>query len=214
MIDRIKKNKKILTGLALFMVLALLLIAIHSWDEDSIKSMLKDKVTFVNLPNDDEEMLATIPKSAKLIANYSGRQNTIFFTYNGRIYCYDKAQKLSSDIPFDNGYEKIKDIYLSPAKSRIFVVLDMGARATNYVCDGQQLWVINTLNRQTRKLFEGFRVEKRKGCIVVGKADYCCNSKAPFEQRRWKCRNHYFDFTGKIIWCMDDYEIMEKDYNN
>lgn len=90
----------------------------------------------------------------------------------------------------------------------------MGARATNYVCDGQQLWVINTLNRQTRKLFEGFRVEKRKGCIVVGKADYCCNSKAPFEQRRWKCRNHYFDFTGKIIWCMDDYEIMEKDYNN
>lgn len=77
MIDRIKKNKKILTGLALFMVLALLLIAIHSWDEDTIKSMLKDKVTFVNLPNDDEEMLATIPKSAKLIANYSGRQNTI-----------------------------------------------------------------------------------------------------------------------------------------
>ena len=57
MIDRIKKNKKILTGLALFMVLALLLIAIHSWDEDTIKSMLKDKVTFVNLPNDDEEML-------------------------------------------------------------------------------------------------------------------------------------------------------------
>lgn len=133
MIDRIKKNKKILTGLALFMVLVLLLIAIHSWDEDTIKSMLKDKVTFVNLPNDDEEMLATIPKSAKLIANYSGRQNTIFFTYNGRIYCYDKAKKLSSDIPFDNGYEKIKDIYLSPAKSRIFVVLDMGARATNYV---------------------------------------------------------------------------------
>ena len=165
MIDRIKKNKKILTGLALFMVLALLLIAIHSWDEDTIKSMLKDKVTFVNLPNDDDEMLATIPKSAKLIANYSGRQNTIYFTYNGRIYC-------------------------------------------------QQLWIINTLNRQTRKLFEGFRVEKRKGCIVVGKADYCCNSKAPFEQRRWKCRNHYFDFTGKIIWCMDDYEIMEKDYNN
>ena len=99
MIDRIKKNKKILTGLALFMVLALLLIAIHSWDEDTIKSILKDKVTFFNLPNDDDDMLATIPKSAKFIANYSGRQNTIFFTYNGRIYCYDKAQNSVATFP-------------------------------------------------------------------------------------------------------------------
>ena len=40
MIDRIKKNKKILTGLALFMVLALLLIAIHSWDEEDRKSVV------------------------------------------------------------------------------------------------------------------------------------------------------------------------------
>ena len=204
-------NKKILAGLTVFVAVAAMAVAVHSSDEDTIEQVLKERVRFVNL-QDDEAGTMPLPKQAKLIANYPGRQNAVYYRYNERIFVYDKTRKSYTEIPFGYGYESIKDIYLSPAKSRIFVVLDMGSHADNYVCNGQQLWVINTLNRQSRKLIEGFKAEKRKGCIVMSKADYCLNSKAPIEKRRWKCRNHYFSFTGKVIWSMDDYVVNEKDY--
>lgn len=204
-------NKKLLAGLTAFVAVSAMAVAIHSCDEDSMTQALKEKVRFINLQDSDGDMVS-LPKQATLIANYPGRQNAAYYKYNERIFVYDKTRKSYTEIPFGYGYESIKDIYLSPAKSRIFVVLDMGAHADNYVCSGQQLWVINTLNRQSRKLIEGFKTEKRKGCIVVSKADYCLNSKAPIEKRQWKCRNHYFSFTGKVIWSMDDYVVNEKDY--
>ena len=211
MLSSFKKNKKLLLGLFAFVVLALLGIFIQSSDENDIKRLLRENVGFVNIYDNDTPGTC-IPKAAKIIADYSGRRSTTYYQYNERVFCYDKESKTTEEIQFGYGYDNIKAIYVSPAKSRIFVVLDMGSHSSCYVRDGQQLWVINTLNHQTRKLQDGFRVEKRKGCIVMGKADFCVNSNAPINQRKWKCRNHYFDFTGKIIWSMDDYFVMEKDF--
>lgn len=153
-----------------------------------------------------------LPDGAKLIARFSDkRRNTVYYLYNERIYCHDRSRHMTSEVAFPYGYVKIVNIYTSPLRSRIFVVLDMGDTA-NRLLDGQQLWVINSFNRKCTKVGEGFHVTKGKDCIIVSKGYYCKNSNAPLINRVWRARDHYYDFTGKVLWIKNEYDVKEQNH--
>ena len=212
--SRIYKNRKLLLILSTFIVFVLLLVLARNRDENYFADIQKENAQYSDSVAKKKPVKTELPKSSKLVISYDDRRNASYYLYDNRLIFYDKGAKKGREIMFGYGYDRIKDIYLSPMKSRIFVVLDMGSHSTYYICDGLQLWVINTLNGQKRKLIEGFSVEKRKGCIVVGKVQFCHNSKAPINKRRWRAHNHYFDFTGKVLWMMDDYDVKETDFQN
>ena len=211
--SRIYKNRKLIVALSTFMVLVLVLVFARTKDENYFADIQKENAQYSDSVSKKRPAETKMPKSSKLVASFDDRRNASYYLYDNRLIYYDKASQKGREIPFGYGYDRVKDIFLSPMKSRIFVVLDMGTHSTYYICDGLQLWVINTLNGQKRKLIEGFKVEKRKGCIVVGKVQFCHNSKAPLNKRRWRAHNHYFDFTGKVLWMMDDYDVMKSDFH-
>ena len=156
---------------------------------------------------------AGIPAGAKIITSYSDkRRNTVYYQYNERIFCYDRTRRRTKEMQFSYGYVKIKNVYTSPLHSRIFVVLDMGNKSYNPVVDGLQLWVINSFNRRCSKVGEGFRVRKGKDGMIVSKGCYCKNSNAPIERRIWRARDHYYDFTGKVMWVKHEYDVREYKY--
>ena len=66
-------------------------------------------------------------------------------------------------------------------------------------------------NNNYRKVAEGFAVREEKGNIIVSKGDYCLNSNDRKAIRRWKAKDHIFDYTGKVVWTQGRYEVNEKE---
>ena len=146
------------------------------------------------------------------VAEYNDeRRNSVYYILGDRFFCCDRNANTTTEIIINNKYEHIQRTFLSPRRSRIFIVVDCGHFAYNRITDGLQLWVLNTYNNNYRKVAEGFAVREEKGNIIVSKGDYCLNSNDRKAIRRWKAKDHIFDYTGKVVWTQGRYEVNEKE---
>lgn len=152
------------------------------------------------------------PQDADIIAEYNDeRRNSVYYLLGDRFFCFDRNANTTTEIIINKKYEHIQRTFLSPRRSRIFIVVDCGHFAYNRITDGLQLWVLNTYNNNYRKVAEGFAVREEKGNIIVSKGDYCLNSNDRKAIRRWKAKDHIFDYTGKVVWTQGGYEVNEKE---
>lgn len=200
-----KKNSQAITVITLT-VITVLLIALFLYREHT-----------QNAPTDNKQETTEIitqkpPKEAEIIAEYNDeRRNSVYYLLGDRFFCCDRNANTITEIIINNRYEHIQRTFLSPRRSRIFIVVDCGHFAYNRITDGLQLWVINTYSNNYRKVAEGFAVREEKGHIIVSRGDYCLNSNDRKAVRRWKAKDHVFDYTGKVVWTQGRYDITEKE---
>lgn len=152
-----------------------------------------------------------LPSDIGVVAKYTDNsRHSLFYTYNHRLYIYDVWNNNKHEVTFNaKGYEKILHTYLSPDGDFVFVVIDNGDLASFYLEDGQELWCIDSRTRRPSFVGKGYRIFKHKGHFIIKKAFKCLNPSAPQSHQKWMGQDHYYDFTGKMLWTKDEYIIKE-----
>jgi hypothetical protein len=154
-------------------------------------------------------MAEHLPKTASVIAKYTdNRRHCLYYSMHNRIFRYDVLSNKSIDVNVSSdGYVSILSYFLSPDGNFIFVVVDRGNLSSFYADDGQELWRLDSRSRQTDKIGSGFKIEKRRECIVIKKVFACTNPKASVSKQNWLAKNHLYDLYGHIIYAQDAYKI-------
>lgn len=200
-----KKNSRTITVIAIISITVLLIVLFPNF-EKATPQQTDDK------QETTENVTQKPPQDADIIAEYNDeRRNSVYYLLGDRFFCFDRNANTTTEIIINKKYEHIQRTFLSPRRSRIFIVVDCGHFAYNRITDGLQLWVLNTYNNNYRKVAEGFAVREEKGNIIVSKGDYCLNSNDRKAIRRWKAKDHIFDYTGKVVWTQGGYEVNEKE---
>ena len=151
----------------------------------------------------------SLPKGARIVVSYSDtRRHKLYFTVRDRLFSYDVITGKKCDETFaTTKYSKIKECWLSPDSTYIFMAVDNGPFSSFYLDNGQTLWRLDTRTKRSRRIGEGFEIIHKKGCIVIRKASRCLNPKAQQSRQKWMGQDHYYDLNGKIIWAKDEYKI-------
>lgn len=146
---------------------------------------------------------------AHMVARYTDdHRHCLYYTEAQRLYRYDVLTNRKEEVAFaSDSYNNILNTWLSPDGNFFFIVVDRGAFVTTYMESGQELWRYDTRTRRPFKVGQGFRVEHRRGCIVIHRATRCLNPDDAPDKQRWMARNHFYDLYGKVIWAKEEYEV-------
>lgn len=156
--------------------------------------------------------VASLPQGARDVARYTdNRRHCLYYTFQERLYKIDVFSNTNLQVRLaPEGYERIIASFTSPRAQNLFIVVDKGDLAGEYMTDGQELWKIDTLHGTVALLGSGFHIEKRKGSIVIRKGIKCLNPSAPLNRQQWMATDHFLDFEGKIIYAKGEYKMKRK----
>ena len=151
----------------------------------------------------------SLPKGARIVVSYWGtRGQKLELIVRVLMVSYDGITRNKCGETFaTTKYSKIKECWLSPDSTYIFMAVDNGPFSSFYLDNGQTLWRLDTRTKRSRRIGEGFEISHKKGCIVIRKASRCLNPKAQQSRQKWMGQDHYYDLNGKIIWAKDEYKI-------
>jgi len=147
-----------------------------------------------------------LPENARQVAVFDDNtRHCLYYTLNERLYKFDVWDNTNSEIPFDESYYKITNWYLSPNKNYIFLVTDNGSFTHFFLKDRITLWRLSVRGQVLKKVADGYRLDKRKGCFIISSMSRCLNPDAARSHQKWLLEDHYYDLTGHIIWASDEY---------
>lgn len=151
----------------------------------------------------------SLRKPAVVVAKYTdNRRHCLYFRDLYRLFRYDVISNRREDVVFSTtSYTKILSTWLSPDGDFIFVVVDKGGLVPSYMEAGQELWKYDSHTGKYSKIGAGFRIQHRKGCIVIKRGTRCLNPTMPPAKQRWMAQDHFFDLYGKVIWAKDEYRV-------
>ena len=148
-----------------------------------------------------------LPLSATLVAKYTdNRRHCLYYIYQNRLYCFDVKSNKTQDINFEtNNYSSILRAFSVADGNLLFIAVERKGLTNSYITDGQVLWGINTFNKQSFKIGEGYDISKHKDHFLIKKGARCLNSQAPQHRRKWMIKDHYFYLDGKPMFVKEEY---------
>jgi len=118
----------------------------------------------------------------------------------------DVATNKMHEINFEaNVYSSILETYVIPENNILFVKVSKRGLTESYARDGQALWAVNVLTKQTFCVGEGYNISKHKDHFLIKKGFKCLNPNADEKHRKWKARDHYFYLDGRPMFVKDEY---------
>ena len=153
----------------------------------------------------------SLQNDAVIVAKYTdNHRHCLYYIEGDRLFRYDVMTNRREEVHFTNSsYDSILSAWLSPDGNFFFIAVDKGTLVNFYMDCGQELWRFDSRTKRTYKVGVGFKIERRKGCIVIKRGNRCLNPSAPPSHRQWMAQDHFYDLYGKVIWAKDEYKVKE-----
>ena len=151
----------------------------------------------------------SLPDGCETVAKYTdNRYHCLFYTMHNRLYKYDVLTNKNTDVNFTPfAYSSIYATYLAPKGKYIYICIERSPFSQTTPENSHELWRISPDGDESKKIDEGIKIIKRKGCFIIKKLSRIKRVKDKNGTRRqWMMRDHYYNLDGHIIWAKDEYE--------
>lgn len=150
-----------------------------------------------------------LPDGCEIVAKYTdSRYHCLFYTMHNRLYKYDVMTNKNTDVNFTPfAYSSIYATYVAPKGKHIFICIERSPFSQTTPENNHELWMISPDGGESKKIDEGIKIHKRKGCFIIKKISRMKKVKDKNGTRQqWMMRDHYYNLDGHIIWAKDEYE--------
>lgn len=152
---------------------------------------------------------STLSRSCQIAAKYTDNQrHCLYYVSNNRLYRYDVMTGKKREVKFSpDGYSRITNTYITENGTYLFVCADKDASSKGSPEDIQELWRINTFSNKSKKIAEGFEIEKGEDRFIIKTLVKRLETLSPSGKPQWKAQDRYYRLDGQSMAAGEEYTV-------
>lgn len=152
---------------------------------------------------------ASLSKSCQIAAKYTDNQrHCLYYISNSRLYRYDVMTGKKREVKFStDAYSRITSTCITENGAYLFVCTDKGAGAKGSPEDVKELWRINSFSNKSKKIAEGFDIEKGEDRFTVKTIVKRLDALSPEGKTQWKAQDRHYRLDGQSMAAGEEYTV-------
>lgn len=153
--------------------------------------------------------VASLPKSCQVVAKYTDNQrHCLYYIANSRLYRYDVMTNKKREVKFSTeAYLRIAKTFLTENGTYLFICADKKNVGKPSPENVQELWRINSFSNKSKKIAEGFDIEKEAERFTVKTIVKRVDVLSHDGKTQWKAQDRYFHLDGQSMTASEEYTV-------